>query len=407
MTNSPIFLTEYVTERGVELSLEDAAALRASVPSMTVARSWEGNGTFDLTPSSDIGVVGLSDRTVVIQPKVAISRVLFLISYALDPVRWQDSEAEFDSAPNLLEGMAALYLRALRNALRRGLLQGYREHEDSLTTIRGRIRFDDQVRRRFGASVPAEVRFDEFTEDTDLNRLLFAAVARLGRLPIRSRSIREGLAAGASTFADSVALVDHDPGRLPNFRWTRLNRHYKPAADLARLIIASTSLELGADERRATGMTVDMNVVFEEFLRAALREALGLGSSEFPSGDDVRPLSLDVADRIRLRPDLSWWRGNQCLFVGDAKYKRTFASGVNHPDLYQLHAYIKALGLDSGLLIYAAGEASAVAHRLADGTKLRVESLKLETSPTEILAAVGAFAATILAVRRDAPTARS
>ena len=46
-----------------------------------------------------------------------------------------------------------------------GLLQGYRHEEEALHTVRGRIRFNDQVNRRFGVPLLLEVAFDEFTED--------------------------------------------------------------------------------------------------------------------------------------------------------------------------------------------------------------------------------------------------
>ena len=59
--------------------------------------------------------------------------------------------------------------------------------------VRGRIRFDDQVRRRFGILLPVEVRFDDFTEDILENRLLKAALAVLGTLRLRSESSRQSL----------------------------------------------------------------------------------------------------------------------------------------------------------------------------------------------------------------------
>ena len=59
------------------------------------------------------------------------------------------------------------------------LLHGYREEEDALQTVRGRIRLDDQMRRRPGFLLPVEVRYDEFTDDILENRLVKAAVVRL------------------------------------------------------------------------------------------------------------------------------------------------------------------------------------------------------------------------------------
>ena len=43
-----------------------------------------------------------------------------------------------------------------RRAFSRGLLHGYRTEEEALYTVRGRIRFDEQIRRRFGIPLPVE-----------------------------------------------------------------------------------------------------------------------------------------------------------------------------------------------------------------------------------------------------------
>ncbi len=48
---------------------------------------------------------------------------------------------------------------------------------------------------------------------------------------------------------------------------------------------------------------------------------------------------LDESSKIRLRPDISWWQGTDCVFVGDAKYKKINVAGIKHADLYQLLAY--------------------------------------------------------------------
>ena len=60
---------------------------------------------------------------------------------------------------------------------------------------------------------------------------------------------------------------------------------------------------------------------------------------------------------MRLAPDLTWWDGPTCTFVGDAKYKNVSGERVPNADLYQLLAYATALDLPGGLLAYARGEA--------------------------------------------------
>ena len=386
-------LTEYQLETEVQLSDAAAASLSALGRGLAITPSWSRPGHYDIRPGAHVGVIALPDVQVVIEPKLPIDRVLFLISYALDPARWQRDEGLYGTADTLVEAIAAIYGHTLRNALRQGVQQGYRASQDALTTVRGRIRLDEQLRRRYGAPLPIELAFDEFTVDTDLNRMLKAALHTLSRLPIRSANVRRGLAA-CSAALDSVALVGYGPTALPTFTWNRLNRHFEPAADLARMILEHASLELTAGQQRGAAFTIDMNKVFESFVRTALRVALHLDRAAFP--DRPPPLTLDAAERIRLVPDLTWWDGDRCLFVGDVKYKRIAADGFLHADVYQLLAYAVALGLRDGLLVYPAGEGFDAAHLVERaGIRLHVSSIDVMGSPERVLHAVGALADSI------------
>ena len=145
---------------------------------------------------------------------------------------------------------------------------------------------------------------------------------------------------------------------------------------------------------------MDMNKVFQEFVTVALREALGLNEHTFRESNIS---SLDEADHVHLRPDLTWWDGSDCKFVGDAKYKRVENQQVPNADLYQLLAYVTALDLPGGMLIYAKGEAKPVIHEIRhSGKRLEVAALDLSGSLDEILARVGDLAERVRTLRVEA-----
>jgi 5-methylcytosine-specific restriction enzyme subunit McrC len=203
---------------------------------------------------------------------------------------------------------------------------------------------------------------------------------------------------------NAVSRVDYDPREVPSVSYTRLNQHYRPAVELARLILRSTSFELGHGAVRASSFLVDMNRVFEDFVVIALRDALRLTPAAFPQNAAGRSLHLDVAQRVELRPDISWWDGSICRFVGDVKYKRIAAPGILHPDLYQLLAYLTATDLPAGLLIYAAGEAEVATHRVVHaGKDLRVVTLDLDGPPEFVLSQVGKIAERVRAMYVESP----
>jgi 5-methylcytosine-specific restriction enzyme subunit McrC len=398
-----ITLVEYQTTPGVRLSAVERDALRRLVPSVAVSPAPGRRGAYDLTPGSWVGVAHLGDARGVrlaleIRPKLPIGQVLFLLAYALDPGRWEDTPFDFPPDTPLLEAVVPAYLALVRRATARGLLHGYRPHEDALPVLRGRLRAAAQARRHWGRVPPVEVAYDDYTADGEENRILKAALRRLRRLPLLTPAAAGAVSAALARF-DPVPDVDYRPEALPAIRYTRLNAHYRPAVELARRLLGGTAFDLGSGDVTGTAFLVDMNVVFEDFVCAALRRALALSPAVFPQGAAGKELLLDRAGAVRLRPDLSWWEGDRCVFVGDVKYKRTRAPGVEHPDLYQLLAYAVATGLPAGLLIYAAGEEGPAVHGV-DGRELQVTALDLAGPPEAVLDQIGTLAGRVLRLRR-------
>ena len=382
MTMQTLTLREY-EDCAIDVPL-DAGQRAALTDAHIEVKPPESEGeTWILRPSSYIGTIRLGDLSIVVRPKIRIDRVMFLVAYALDPNDWK---RYFDLCPNpdIPESIIPAFVHHTHQAIRRGLLQGYRTEEEALHTIRGRIRFNDQINRRFGIPVPIEVTYDEFTEDIEENRLVKTALHRLSRLPVRWEQSRRDVNRLRPAF-NTVGLGDYRRG-TPQVQYTRLNSHYRPAVELARLIIDNSNLELFHGEVAGASFLLDMNMVFERFLFVALREALGLSEREWKHG---KRITLDVDSKIALNPDLSWWYGSHCRFVGDAKYKRITPTGFQHADIYQMLAYCAAADLPSGLLVYAAGESELGVYRIGNANKtIEVDSLDLEGQPEDILAQV-------------------
>jgi 5-methylcytosine-specific restriction enzyme subunit McrC len=377
-------LQEHVPSEPVELSVAERDALHSVAPSIAISPAVGRDDAYTLRPSSSIGTVQLGDLQLTIRPKVLIERVFFLISYAVGRADWRQAQAVLGEADSIVEAVIPAFTYQLRRALARGVLQGYSSEEEAGAMVRGHWRISDQVSRRYGIAPPVEITFDDYTEDILANRLLRAAIARMLRLPVRDPRSTWGLRALETKLAD-VAVVSFDPRHVPAIRYDRLTDRYRPAVELARLILASASLELVAGRLHASSFLIDMNRVFEDFVVIALREALGTSDGVLVQGASGRTLALDVAGDVPLMPDISFWDGSVCTFVGDAKYKRVQTDAVPN-DLYQLLAYTIATGLPSGTLIYAAGEEEPVSHTVVHlGKRLDLVALDLAVPPDALL----------------------
>ena len=382
----PLELTEY-QECVWDAPLDHVQLQAVAAAHISVSPSVDREGAHLLRPSSWVGAVNIGDRSVIVRPKIPVDRVMFLMTYALDPRHWRNEAIDLTPDSDVLEAVALAFSRRTQRAIHRGLLRGYRREEDALSTVRGQIRFADQIGRRYGLTLPIEVAYDEYTEDIEHNRLLKTALHRLSHAQIRSMTVRQELRRLRSAF-DMVRLGAYRRGVVPAIRYTRLDEHYRPAVELARLIIENSSLELFGGKVSGASFLIDMNVVFEQFLYVALGEALNLTRDRW---QHQARLKLDKGGSINMEPDLSWWAsrpsgGTLPRFVGDAKYKKLDTPGFRHADIYQMLAYCTAADLPSGLLIYADGEGEPAKYRIDHAEKtIEVAALDLSGAPEAIL----------------------
>jgi 5-methylcytosine-specific restriction enzyme subunit McrC len=376
---------EYGTPRPVALTPRQLQQLQTVAGRDTsVTPNPAAPGVFDVSA----GVVGgmlLDDLQIRIRPRFGIRSTMFMIAYSLDSSGWRDL-FPFAVEGDVVDAVAPAFLHHVRYALQRGILQGYQTVEEALPTVRGRILFDEQLRRRSGRWLPVQVRYDEYTIDIAENRLLLAALDRLRRVRLRSEVVRRGLREQEAALA-GVSLIAFNSSRIPTIAYTRLNKRYEHAIALARLVLESTSIDIGAGRAPACAFLVRMSRVFELFVVTALREALGARTSHLVHGGRGRQLTMGIAGEIQLWPDLSWWDGSQCRFVADIKYKS--AAHIRHAqpgDLYQLLAYATSANVPSGMLIHAAGgvDTSGIVTRHS-GKVLHSLAIDLSTSPDRIL----------------------
>ena len=391
-------LQEYQRSGPFLLSAPKRDVLRKLPLSLTIEPAESSDTHYFLRPESTVGAIEIGNLALIIKPKIDIPKLLSLACYAIGKVKFQREDFDFPDHYALPDALALGLASHSRQAFSTGLLHGYRSEEESLQTVRGRVRFDEQLRRRFDHFLPVEVQYDEFTADILANRLVKAAVHRLGRMRLRSPEARQSLGWVAGML-DDVALLEFPPSEVPAVTFDRLNQHYQRVVELSRLILRHGAFESDRGSVRASGFLMDMNVVFQEFVTQALRDALGVSDHAFC---EWTIKSLDEEDEVRLRPDLTWWDGPSCVFVGDVKYKNITGERVPNTDLYQMLAYTTALDLPGGLLVYAQGEADTVSYNVRHcGKRLETAALDLSGTLDDVLVRVRGIAQRVAALRDE------
>ncbi|WP_193611823.1 5-methylcytosine restriction system specificity protein McrC [Nocardioides lijunqiniae] len=405
---------------GVEAVLgADQAAALAETKLVDVRRL--GADTYCLLPNGRVGAVRFEDLQVEVTPKekLGVAHLIFLLGYAKDPGFRPDgvtSETYGDLWPAMANSLGA----AVERALVRGLLQAYRTEQEALLTVRGRIVFDEQLRRRPGAVVPIEVRYDDYSVDIAENQVLLAAIHLMLGVPRVPAEVRRRLLHLAARFEGVTRLL---PGRgLPRWHPSRLNERYHDALGLAEILLRHGSARATSTGVEMSAFVVVMWKVFEDFVTTALKEALrdvpgrvqpqlsayltgdgdwasgmsGKGADD-PHGDvamNVDVVHLDDAGIPRV--------------VFDAKYKLASVTGeYANADHYQMLAYCTALRVPIAWLVYAGGGADIRRSVKHADVEVVAAPIDLRQSPERVLGRIAEIARSAMVMAEPRlPTAR-
>lgn len=382
-TDTRLDITEgdgWATLSGVGVEMADEIG-RLRIGSVTPLNS----GEWRVTNIRKVGAIRLHGTELRIHPKTSIQKLFYLLAKGRQWGEWFDPELGLTTTDNLYSAIAEVFGRWGERVLRGGVLKGYQETRAAEPFIRGRWLTTEQINRRFGMPLPAELVYDDFTVDIAENRLVRSAAIRLlatGGLP---DSTRLRLHRIERQLADVTPLVRL--ARLPAVTYDRRNAHYRPLVSLAQLVLENQSLEHHSGAVSAGGYLLDLARVFEDYVEAEVtRHAAAFGGrihSQYSS-------KLDLEGRVTIKPDLVWAVEGRVRAVFDAKYKVVHSDSYPNADVYQMLAYCIRHGLAEGHLIYADGDPLPRQISVLAGSdaypavRIYAHSVDLSGSPTSI-----------------------
>ena len=365
---APVELTEYDTTL-LPLSTEQARELRRAARGALTVQPDDTPGTWRLTTSHYVGTIVTPTLRILITPKVNIGCLFYLLDFA------------YGDTAHLVPAFATFYARHLERALARGVPRGYREHQEQLSQVRGRLDIPAQLHLA-GLPLPAECRYDDYTADTRLARILRSAAQRLLRLPGIIVPTRQALQRLAAILGEAAPCTPQDL-RTP-VPFTRLDGHLRPAEHLARMILGNRTLQCSAGTAGAAVFLIDMNIAFESFVAARLTRYL-TGRLTVRT---QQTWEFGHGGTAKIRPDLIFQQASgKTVYVADTKYKITADSYARDTDYYQILAYATALNVPGGMLIYCQREGTIPPTAITVGlsrTRLDTRALTLEGTPADI-----------------------
>ena len=327
-----------------------------------------GRERWRIVPDGRVGSVRVEDLAVRVLPgaDLGLTQLFFLLDHAPEDAFLASAVSARDD--DELWTSVAESLAALANAaLAAGLLRGYRRVDEALTTVRGRIRMGDQIRRRPGQMLPLEVSYSEFTPDIAENRIVRTAAHRLQFLPDLSDSTRRRLSIVSARLADARLIPMGAP--VPQWTPSRLNARYQDVLRLADRVVRSMSVEVDEGRARAAAFVTEMPGLFAGFVTSELTRALDGDGGRLHDNPvmhlDSAPVGAgrhrvdDPVDHISVRTGL--------VYEVDGRPVTTFlpsypsdrrSTAAEH---YRLLAACTALGVDRAYLVYPAQRRQAEA----------------------------------------------
>lgn len=172
----------------------------------------------------------------------------------------------------LLEIFISEFLRTVEQIVKRGLRSDYRQRQDNLFALRGKLLMSPHLRQNLYRADRFFTEHDEFSTNRPENRLLHAALRRV--LLLTATQANQQLARELD-----FVFVDVPPSTQSrtDFQQVRLDRgmgYYADALAWARLILNEESPLTGSGRQTAPSLLFPMEAVFEAFVAKHLPRQL-------------------------------------------------------------------------------------------------------------------------------------
>ena len=257
---------------------------------------------------------------------------------------------------HLLDVFIEDFCAQVREALLGGAIATYRENQENLRAIRGRIALTEHLRVNIHDQSRVLCRFDERSVDNPHNSALKAVLRKiLGRaLGQNARSAVTALLHRFDEASDRLVTA----GEIRSLPFDRVTERWKPVFDQATMLMEGLFPDVRIGDAAGSPLLFDMEKLFEDILGRCVRQTcwrLAKGRLSVHLQGPPRHLAKSA---FGMRPDIAIEDSGNIVAILDAKWKAldhdAAAHGVSNPDAYQMNAYAGRYFCDHVALVYPA-----------------------------------------------------
>jgi 5-methylcytosine-specific restriction enzyme subunit McrC len=321
-----------------------------------------------------------------------------MLSYAFTVLKKNNFQSlDTEDFENSADLYAAILIKGISNQLKRGLHHEYKEQNDELTTIRGKIDVTNSIKNLNIVNKRLRCVYDDFSDNTYMNQIIKTTILLLIKSEIskdRKRKLKKLL-----IFFEKV-----DSLNKKNINWklqfNRNNQVYKMLISICYLVNEGL-IQTKSDGSKQIMDFLDeqrMSRLYEKFIFGYLKKEfpqLSVSSSHIPwVVDDGFTEMLPT-----MKSDIMISDKKNCLIIDAKYYSKTLQSyydvfKIHSSNLYQIFTYVKNQDMNlqsksikvSGLLLYAKTDENLVPSNSfqLSGNQISAETLNLNCDFSEI-----------------------
>lgn len=338
---------------------------------------------------------------------IIIQNIYHMLAYAFQILREQGYAScgteDFENTADLL---SAILVKGVSIQIKRGLGRTYIEQTEPLSCLRGKIDVTESIKQQTLIKQQLVCTYDEFSENTYMNRILKTSMELLLRYDIpktRKKELRNLL-----LYFKNVTTLDIHTINW-SFRFNRNNQSYQMLMSVCYLLIKGL-LQTTADGTVKLMQFIDeqrMCRLYEKFILEYYRKhypQIKTSASQIGWAlDDGISTMLPT-----MQSDIMLSYGDKTLIIDAKYYSHTTqvqydVNTLHSNNLYQIFTYVKnkavAGGEVSGMLLYARTDEEVQPDNeyMMSGNKISVKTFDLSCDFSEISAQLNAIADAFLA----------
>jgi 5-methylcytosine-specific restriction enzyme subunit McrC len=169
-----------------------------------------------------------------------------------------------------LEVLIGIFANSLFDCLLRFIPKNYVLQEENLSYLKGKIKFNENIRYNTTNKARFYCEYDEFCEDNPLNQLFYYVCLMLSKISTFEKN-RRTLKQILNIYSE-VSFIPITKEKIQSLKLSRSQMSFDKPFKLAKMFIENSSVEMSSRKLNTIALVWDMNKLFEEFIYQFLRK---------------------------------------------------------------------------------------------------------------------------------------